>query len=127
MVKKKRIVVTGMGVVSCFGTDVNQFYDALLAGKSGVRPITNFPCEDYPTRFAASVCDLNTENYLDKKQARRVDPFISYTMVAGKKALESSGVCLKDFKASRSPSLLSINSQTFISLTANPPISTVPF
>ena len=49
MVKKKRIVVTGMGVVSCFGTDVNQFYDALLAGKSGVRPITNFPCEDYPT------------------------------------------------------------------------------
>ena len=99
MVKKKRIVVTGMGVVSCFGTDVNQFYNSLLAGKSGVRPITNFPCEDYPTRFAASVSDVSTENYIDKKQARRVDPFIRYTMVAGKKALESSGFCLKDFKS----------------------------
>ena len=81
MVKKKRIVITGMGVVSCFGTDVNQFYNALLAGKSGVRPITNFPCEDYPTRFAASVSEMETEHYLDKKQARRVDPFIRYTMV----------------------------------------------
>lgn len=96
MVKKKRIVITGMGVVSCFGTDVNQFYNALLAGKSGVRPITNFPCEDYPTRFAASVSEMETEHYLDKKQARRVDPFIRYTMVAGKKALESSGLCLND-------------------------------
>ncbi len=98
MIKKKRIVVTGMGLVSCFGTDVNQFYNSLLEGKSGVRPIANFPCEDYPTRFAASVSDLNTESYLDKKQARRVDPFIRYTMVAGKKALESSGFCLNDFK-----------------------------
>ncbi|MBJ7449476.1 MAG: beta-ketoacyl-ACP synthase II [Parachlamydiales bacterium] len=87
----KRVVITGMGIVSCFGDDVNSFYEALLQGKSGVRPIEKFPCEDYPTRFAGSVKDFDAGNYLDKKQARRVDPFIAYTAVAGKKALEMAG------------------------------------
>jgi len=86
--QKKRIVVTGMGVVSCFGTDVDQFYAQLLQGKSGVVPIEKFPCQDYPTRFAGVVPPLNTEGYVDKKQARRLDDFVLYTMVAGKKALE---------------------------------------
>lgn len=90
--KKRRVVVTGMSVVSCFGMDVDQFYESLLAGKSGVRPITAFPCEDYPTRFAASVQDFEIGDYIQKKQARRVDPFIRYTMVAGKKALESANL-----------------------------------
>ena len=88
--KKKRIVVTGMGLVSCFGTDVDAFYEALLKGKSGISPITNFPCEEYPTRFAASVQDFEVGDYIDKKQSKRVDPFIRYTLVAGKKALESA-------------------------------------
>lgn len=90
--QKKRIVITGMGVVSCFGNDVDAFYDALLKGQSGVVPIEEFPCEAYPTRFAAVIRNFDVGNYLDKKQARRVDPFIRYTMVAGKKALEQSGV-----------------------------------
>lgn len=88
--KKRRIVVTGMGVVSCFGADVDTFYQKLLMGESGVGPITQFPCEEYPTRFAASVKDLDVEGYLDKKQARRVDPVITYGIVAGKKALNSA-------------------------------------
>lgn len=88
MSKKKRIVVTGMGVVSCFGNDVDAFYDQLLAGKSGIVPIEEFPCTDYPTRFAGIIRNFDVGNYLDKKQARRVDPFIRYAMVAGKKALE---------------------------------------
>jgi len=86
--EKKRIVVTGMGLVSCFGNEVDQFYDSLLAGKSGVQPITHFPCEEYPTRFAAAIPDFDPGQYVDRKQARRIDPFIAYTMVAGKKALE---------------------------------------
>lgn len=85
---KKRIVVTGMGIVSCFGTDIDHFYQSLLEGKSGVKPITSFPCENYPTRFAGTVDDFEVGEYLDKKKARRVDPFIRYTIVAGKKALE---------------------------------------
>lgn len=85
---KRRVVVTGIGVVSCFGTDVNHFYNQLLSGKSGVRTIQQFDCSDYPTRFAASVAPFETDHYIDKKQARRVDPFILYSVVAGKKALE---------------------------------------
>lgn len=85
---RKRIVVTGMGVVTCLGNDVDLFYNKLLAGTSGISMITEFPCEDFPTRFAGVIRDFDPENYLDKKQARRVDKFISYTAVAGKKALE---------------------------------------
>lgn len=90
--KKKRIVVTGMGIVSCFGTDVDEFYQKLLEGQSGIVPIEEFPCAEYPTRFAGCVRNFDTGEYLDKKQARRVDPFIRYTVVAGKKALEMAGV-----------------------------------
>lgn len=89
---KRRVVVTGMGVVSCFGDDVDHFYEQLLAGKSGISNIDNFPCEEYPTRFAGVLRNFDTGDYLDKKQARRVDPYISYTMVAGKKALEQAGL-----------------------------------
>ncbi|HUD01922.1 MAG TPA: beta-ketoacyl-ACP synthase II, partial [Rhabdochlamydiaceae bacterium] len=86
------VVVTGMGIVSCFGNDVDHFYDQLLAGKSGVGPIQSFPCESFPTRFAASVQNFDTGPYIDKKQARRVDPFIRYALVAGKKALEKGNL-----------------------------------
>lgn len=89
---KKRIVVTGMGVVSCFGNDVDHFYDQLLAGKSGVGPIESFPCADFPTRFAGEIRNFDVGNYIDKKQARRVDSFIRYAMVAGKKALEKGNL-----------------------------------
>lgn len=90
--KKKRIVVTGMGVVSCFGNDVDVFYQNLLAGKSGISSITEFPCEEFPTRFAGLIRDFDAGDYIDKKQVRRVDKAIAYSMVAGKKALESAGV-----------------------------------
>ncbi len=89
---KKRIVVTGMGVVSCFGNDVDHFYEQLLAGKSGIVPIDAFDCSAYPTRFAGAIRNFDVGDYMDKKQARRVDPFIRYTMVSGKKALESAGL-----------------------------------
>lgn len=85
---KKRIVVTGLGVVSCFGNDVQAFFNNLLAGLSGVRAIADFPTEEYTTRFAATIEGFDAGIYLDKKQARRVDKFIAYGIVAGKKALE---------------------------------------
>lgn len=88
--KKKRIVITGTGVVSCFGNDVDAFYAKLLAGTSGAKSITEFPCADLPTRIAASITDFDPGEYIDKKQARRVDKFIAYGIVAGKKALEQA-------------------------------------
>ncbi len=89
---KKRIVITGMGIVSCLGTDVERFYEQLLAGASGIVPIEEFPCADYPTRFAGAIRNFDTGEYIDKKQARRVDPFIRYIMVGGKKAMEHAGL-----------------------------------
>lgn len=87
---KKRIVVTGMGLVSCFGSDIDKFYQNLLLGKSGVGLIEKFDCSEYPTRFASEIKNFEVGEYMEKKQARRVDPFISYAMVAGKKSLEDA-------------------------------------
>lgn len=89
---KKRIVVTGMGIVSCLGNDVDQFYQSLLEGKSGIAPITSFPCENFSTRFAGSVPEFDPSAYIEKKQARRIDKFITYAIVAAKKALESGNL-----------------------------------
>ena len=87
---KKRIVITGMGLVSCFGSDVDTFYNQLLEGQSGVRPIESFNCEDMTTRFAASVQGFDPAPYVEKKQIRRLDPYALYTLVAGKRALEDA-------------------------------------
>jgi 3-oxoacyl-[acyl-carrier-protein] synthase II len=88
--KKKRVVVTGMGIVSAFGCDVNSYYNDLLSGKSAVTRITEFDVEDFPTKIASVIRDFDVGEYMQKKQARRADPFIRYTMVAGKKALENA-------------------------------------
>lgn len=96
MTKKRRVVVTGMGLVSCFGMDPSAFYQKLLNGESGIRPIESFDCSEYPTRFAGELRDFDTGEYLDKKQARRVDPFIRYAVVAGKRAMEASGFDLQN-------------------------------
>jgi len=106
MSRKKRVVVTGMGVVSCLGHDVDQFYDKLLAGTSGIKPITEFPCADFSTRFAGTISDFDPELYLDKKQARRVDKFIAYGVAAGKKALAHSKIDLAKLNKSRCGVLL---------------------
>ncbi|MFY7842948.1 MAG: beta-ketoacyl-ACP synthase II [Rhabdochlamydiaceae bacterium] len=92
MAHSKRIVVTGMGVVSCYGQDVDLFYDKLLAGQSGVGPISSFPVDIYPTRFAAEVKNFDPQNYLERKLANRTDPFIKYGVVASKKALEHAAL-----------------------------------
>jgi len=89
---KKKVVITGAGIVSCFGSDVETYYKSLLEGKSGVTDIPYFDVSEYPTRFAAAVQDFSTDGYIEKKTARRIDPAIAYAMVAGKKALENAGV-----------------------------------
>jgi len=89
---KKRIVITGMGVASCFGNDINTFYDSLLAGKSGIDTISRFDASEFPTNFGGQIKDFDNENLIDKKNARRYDDCLSYTMVASKKALRMAGL-----------------------------------
>jgi 3-oxoacyl-[acyl-carrier-protein] synthase II len=98
---KKRVVVTGIGVVSCFGNDADLFYEKLLQGTSGVSEITHFNTDEHSTKIAASIKDFDAGDYMDKKNARRVDKCISYAVVAGKKALESAKMDLAPLNKSR--------------------------
>jgi len=90
--KKKRVFVTGLSVVSSLGNDVDEMYQRLLNGESAVRLIESFPVDEFPTKFAAPVPDFDPEEYIDKKLARRVDPFLKFALVGGKKALQHAGL-----------------------------------
>ena len=94
---KKRVVVTGMGLVSVFGTDPDVFYDKLLEGVSGVGPIDRFDASKFPTRFAGQIRHFSSEGYIDGKNDRRLDDCLRYSLVAGKKALESADLGREKF------------------------------
>jgi 3-oxoacyl-[acyl-carrier-protein] synthase II len=85
---KKRVVITGMGIVSCFGNDVDTFYDSLLEGKSGVSYIDRFNASNYSTTFAGQIRNFSSEGYIDGKNDRRLDDCLRYGLVSGKRALE---------------------------------------
>ncbi|KAK4488181.1 hypothetical protein RD792_003924 [Penstemon davidsonii] len=89
---KKRVVITGMGIVSVFGNDVDAYYEKLLAGESGITPINRFDASKFPTRFAGQIQGFESEGYIDGKNDRRSDDSLRYSVVAGKKALEAAGL-----------------------------------
>ncbi|KAM6575760.1 hypothetical protein CsatA_024087 [Cannabis sativa] len=87
---KKRVVITGMGLVSVFGNDVDAYYDKLLSGESGIGLIDRFDASKFPTRFGGQIRGFNSEGYIDGKNDRRLDDCLRYCIVAGKKALEDA-------------------------------------
>jgi 3-oxoacyl-[acyl-carrier-protein] synthase II len=87
---ERRVVITGMGVISPLGHTVDEFWQNLLAGKSGVGPITRFDAAGFDTKIAAEVKNFNPEEYLDKKEARRMDAFTHYALAAAKLAVEDA-------------------------------------
>ncbi|GBG09562.1 beta-ketoacyl-[acyl-carrier-protein] synthase II [Paenibacillus sp. MY03] len=90
---KHRVVVTGMGVMTSLGSDIEQFWNNLLEGKSGVSVVEAFDFSEYPTRIAAEVKNFNPEDYgIDRKEARRMDRFVQFASVASKLAVENSGL-----------------------------------
>ncbi|KAJ9514116.1 hypothetical protein QJQ45_002208 [Haematococcus lacustris] len=102
----RRVVVTGMGLVTCLGNDVDTFYTSLLEGRSGITPIEGFDTTGYSTRFAGEIKSLDASGYVAKKMEKRIDKCIKYTMVAGKKALEHAGLApdgpsIKDLNLAR--------------------------
>ncbi|KAJ7520052.1 hypothetical protein O6H91_20G065000 [Diphasiastrum complanatum] len=92
MTKERRVVVTGMGVVSCLGHDPEIFYNNLLEGKSGITEIENFNCEDFPTRIGGEIKSLSTDGWVSPKFAKRMDKFMLYLLTAGKKAVADAGM-----------------------------------
>ena len=89
---KRRVVVTGIGIVSPVGNDLTTAWDNIKNGKSGIEPITYFDTTDFSTKFAGEVKNFSTEGFMDDKDARRMDKFIRFGMVAGVQAVRDSGL-----------------------------------
>ncbi|MCS7459501.1 beta-ketoacyl-ACP synthase II [Paenibacillus doosanensis] len=93
---KQRVVITGMGVMTSLGHDLETFWGNLMAGKSGVGNIELFDVSEYPTRIAAEIKDFNPEQYFDKKEARRMDRFVQFAVAASLSALQDAGLNVKE-------------------------------
>ena len=98
---KRRVVVTGMGMLSPVGNSVESSWKALLAGTSGISNIEHFDASAFATRFAGMVKDFNCEEYMTKKDARKMDLFIQYGIAAGVQALKDSGIEVTEENAPR--------------------------
>ena len=99
--KGNRVVVTGLGAVTPLGLDVKTSWEGICAGQSGAAAITQFDASAFTTRFSASVKDFSVEGYLETRDARRMDPFIQYGMVAGIQAFRDSGIEITEQNAPR--------------------------
>jgi 3-oxoacyl-[acyl-carrier-protein] synthase II len=97
----RRVVITGVGAVSPLGCGNVKNWDALTSGKSGVRLITRFDASDMPVKIAGEVPDFNAEEYIDKKEIKKMDLFIQYALAAAHYAMEDSGLVINDENAER--------------------------
>lgn len=98
---KRRVVVTGLGVVSPVGNSVKVAWDNILAGNSGIGPLTNFDVADFSVRFGGEIRDFDVSRYIPDKDARRMGSFIHYGIAAACQAIEDSGIEITDANANR--------------------------
>ncbi|MGD2019548.1 MAG: beta-ketoacyl-ACP synthase II [Thiohalocapsa sp.] len=92
----RRVVVTGVGIVAPVGLDIPSAWENILAGRSGIQPITHFDVEPFSTRFGGPIYGFDVTQYISKKDARKMDAFIHYGMAAGIQAIEASGLPIND-------------------------------
>ncbi|WP_372878751.1 beta-ketoacyl-ACP synthase II [Spongiibacter marinus] len=98
---KRRVVVTGLGMVSPLGNSVAESWQQILEGRSGVAEIDSFDTSAYATRIGASIKDFSVDEYMSAKEAKRFDPFIHYGIAAAEQALSDSGLAIQDSNAHR--------------------------
>lgn len=98
---KRRVVVTGLGIISPLGNDKSTFWNNLVKGKSGVSYIEQFDASTYPTKIAAQVESFDPLDYLDRKDARRMDRFMLFACAAARQALEDANLVIDDRNAGR--------------------------
>jgi 3-oxoacyl-[acyl-carrier-protein] synthase II len=91
-VSTRRVVVTGLGALTPIGNTADEFWSALLQGRSGVGPITKFDATDYPTRIAGEIKNFDPLTFVDKKEARRLDPFLQYAMACAVMAVQDAAL-----------------------------------
>lgn len=101
MTGKRRVVVTGMGMVSPLGNDVASSWSAALAGESGIVPITAFDASLYSTRFGGTVKNLDPSSWISAKELKKMDPFIHYGLVAALQAWQDAGLTVTEANAPR--------------------------
>jgi len=97
----RRVVVTGVGVMSALGTGLEKNWDALLKGESGIDRITRFDASDLPTQIAGEVKDFIAEDFIDKKEIKKMDLFIQYSIAAATMAMEDAGLEINEDNAER--------------------------
>jgi 3-oxoacyl-[acyl-carrier-protein] synthase II len=98
---KRRVVVTGLGIVSPVGNDVVSAWNAILAGRSGIGPVTRFDTTNFPVHFGGEIRGLDLEPYFSAKEARRMDAFMQYGVVAGMQAMRDSGFTVTEANSDR--------------------------
>jgi 3-oxoacyl-[acyl-carrier-protein] synthase II len=98
---KRRVVITGLGIVSPVGNDVPAAWASILAGRSGIAGVTRFDAGSFPTHFGGEIRELNLEPYMSVKDARRMDAFMQYGVVAGMQAMRDSGLTVTPDNADR--------------------------
>ena len=89
---RRRVVITGLGMITPLGNDVDTTWSNLLAGESGAGPITHFDATDYPVQFACQVNDFDPAQWIERKQARRMDRFAQLIVAAARQAEADSGI-----------------------------------
>src|SRR6267154_4468147 len=87
---KRRVVVTGMGVITPVGNDVATTWRSLIDGKSGTAPITKFDASAFPVKFAAEVKGFNALDYMDRKEAKRADHYTQYAIAGARQAMTNA-------------------------------------
>lgn len=97
----RRVVVTGIGLVSPLGTGTDKNWQALLRGESGIAPLTRFDMSRYATRFGGEVKDFDPLVFIDRKEVRKMDPFIRYGLAAAELAVADSGIDRADLRSDR--------------------------
>ncbi|HEX6889360.1 MAG TPA: beta-ketoacyl-ACP synthase II [Chryseolinea sp.] len=97
----KRVVVTGLGALTPIGNTLQEFWEGLKAGKSGAAPITRFDAKHFKTKFACEIKNFDIGSFMDRKEARKMDPFAQYAMVAADEAIKDSSLPLAELNPDR--------------------------
>jgi len=92
----KRVVVTGLGALTPIGNNIQEYWDGLVNGVSGAAPITYFDATKFKTRFACELKNFDATEFIDRKEARKMDRFTQYAMVVADEAIADSGLNAKD-------------------------------
>ncbi|NUQ01736.1 MAG: beta-ketoacyl-ACP synthase II [Armatimonadetes bacterium] len=98
---QRRVVITGMGALSPVGNTTAETWQSLVAGRSGVGPLTHFDASDQDSKIAAELKGFQVEDHFDKRSARRMDPFVQYAIVAAREAVANAGLVIDDSNATR--------------------------